>query len=90
MADWLLGRYEPGSVASLSFDKGFMWTQDRELLSLYVPVVVMPQQDKKNAAETAAKAKNYLEHRLNQLKSSPSQIQSPTGFDWIVNVILNA
>ena len=27
---------------SLSFDKGFTRTQDRELLSLYVPTVVMP------------------------------------------------
>jgi hypothetical protein len=31
-----------------------------------------------------------LESRLAQLESSPAQIQSLTGFDWIVNVILNA
>lgn len=31
-----------------------------------------------------------LEQRLAQLESSPAQIQSRTGFDWIVNIILNA
>jgi hypothetical protein len=31
-----------------------------------------------------------LERRLVQLESSPTQIQSLTGFDWIINVRLNA
>ena len=31
-----------------------------------------------------------LERRLYQLESCPAQIQSLTGFDWIVNVRLNA
>jgi hypothetical protein len=52
LADRLLGRYGAGSVASLSFDKGFTRTADRELLSWYVPEVVMPKRGKKNAAET--------------------------------------
>ena len=52
VADRLLGRYGAGSVASLSFDKGFTRAADRELLSLYVPEVVMPKRGKKNAAET--------------------------------------
>lgn len=51
LADRLLGRYGAGSLASLSFDKGFTRDQDRELLSLYVPEVVMPKRGKKNAAE---------------------------------------
>jgi hypothetical protein len=33
---------------------------------------------------------NALEQRLCQLESSPAQIQSLTGFDWIVNIRLNA
>ena len=53
VADRLLGRYGAGSLASLSFDKGFTRAEDRELLSLYVPTVVMPKRGKKNAAETA-------------------------------------
>ena len=52
VADRLLGRYGAGSLASLSFDKGFTRTADRELLGLYVPVVVLPKRGKKNAAET--------------------------------------
>jgi len=52
VASRLLGRYGVGSLASLSFDKGFTRAEDRELLSLYVPVVVMPKRGRKNAAET--------------------------------------
>jgi hypothetical protein len=52
VADRLLGRYGAGGVASLSFDKGFTRAQDRELLSLYIPEVVMPKRGKKNTAET--------------------------------------
>jgi IS5 family transposase len=51
VADRLLGRYGAGQIASLSFDKGFTRAADRELLSLYVPEVVMPKRGKKNAAE---------------------------------------
>ena len=51
VADRLLGRYGAGSLASLSFDKGFTRREDRELLRLYVPTVVMPKRGKKNAAE---------------------------------------
>jgi transposase, IS5 family len=51
VADRLLGRYGAGAIASLSFDKGFTRAQDRELISLYVPEVVMPKRGKKNAAE---------------------------------------
>ncbi len=52
VTDRLLGRYGVGSLASLSFDKGFTRTEDRDLLSLYVPTVVMPKRGRKNAAET--------------------------------------
>ena len=41
-----------GSVASMSFDKGFTRHADRELLSLVIPEVVMPRRGKKNAGET--------------------------------------
>jgi IS5 family transposase len=52
VADRLLGRHGAGSVARVSFDKGFTRAADRELLSLYVPEVVMSKRGKKNAAET--------------------------------------
>jgi hypothetical protein len=52
LADRLLGRYGIGSLASLSFDKGFTDAEDRELLRLYVPMVVMPKRGKKSAADS--------------------------------------
>jgi len=52
VTDRLLHRFGAGSLASLSFDKGFTRAEDRELLSLYVPTVVMPKRGKKNAVET--------------------------------------
>lgn len=51
VADRLLGRYGAGNIASMSFDKGFTRTEDRELLSLYVPTVVMPKRGKKSTVE---------------------------------------
>jgi len=53
VADRLLGRYGFGNIASLSFDKGFTCETDRQLLELYIPLVVMPKRGKKNATETA-------------------------------------
>lgn len=52
VADRLLGRYGEGSVASISFDKGFTREEDRQLLELYIPVVVMPKRGKKNEEQT--------------------------------------
>jgi transposase, IS5 family len=60
VADRLLGRYGAGSVASLSFDKGFTRETDRELLSLYVPEVVMPKRGKKNAVETERESAKWF------------------------------
>jgi transposase, IS5 family len=72
VADRLLGRYGAGSLASLSFDKGFTRTEDRELLSLYVPVVVMPKRGKKNAAETEREG----EKRFAALRQQHSAVES--------------
>ena len=52
VSDRLLGRHGAGSIASISFDKGFTRQADAELLGLYIPQVVMPKRGKKNAAET--------------------------------------
>ena len=72
VTDRLLGRYGVGSLASLSFDKGFTRTEDRELLSLYVPVVVMPKRGKKNAAET----EQEREKQFVALRKQPSAVES--------------
>ena len=76
VADRLLGRYGAGSLASLSFDKGFTRTEDWELLSLYVPVVVMPKRGKKNAAETEREGQKQFVALRKQHSAVESEINS--------------
>jgi hypothetical protein len=51
VADRLLARYGAGNIQSLSFDKGFTREEDRQLLELYIPQVIMPKRGRRNAAE---------------------------------------
>ena len=53
VADRLLRGYGEGSIASLSFDKGFTREEDRQLLELYIPEVIMPKRGQRNAVELA-------------------------------------
>jgi IS5 family transposase len=53
LADRLLGGYGSTAVASLSFDKGFSRAEDRQLLELYIPEVIMPKRGKRNGQEQA-------------------------------------
>ncbi len=76
VADRLLGRYGVGSVASLSFDKGFTRTEDRELLCLYIPDVVMPKRGKKNAAETERESGKRFVALRRQHSAVESEINS--------------
>jgi hypothetical protein len=76
VADRLLGRYGVGSVASLSFDKGFTRAADRELLGLYVPEVVMPKRGKKNAAETERESGKQFVALRKQHSAVESEINS--------------
>src|SRR3990167_8084276 len=43
LADRLLSRYGEGTLKSISFDKGFYKKENKELLSLYIPEVIMPK-----------------------------------------------
>ena len=57
----LLERYGDEAIQSISFDKGFTRQEDRELLKLYIPEVVMPKRGKKNAEETEReKSKRFV------------------------------
>ena len=76
VADRLLGRDGAGSLASLSFDKGFTRTEDRELLSWYVPTVVMPKRGKKNADETARESAPTFVALRRQHSAVESEINS--------------
>jgi IS5 family transposase len=46
LVDRLLKRYGEGSIGSISFDKGFSEQENRELLELYIPNVIMPKRGK--------------------------------------------
>lgn len=72
VADRLLGRYGEGSLASLSFDKGFSRAEDRALLSLYIPEVVMPKRGKKTPAEAARES----EKKFVALRRAHSAVES--------------
>jgi len=76
VADRLLGRYGIGSIASLSFDKGFTRNEDRELLGLYVPQVVMPKRGKKNAVETQRESQKDFVALRHQHSAVESEINS--------------
>lgn len=76
LADRLLGRYGAGSLASLSFDKGFTRAEDRELLSLYVPEVVMPKRGKKNEMETERESAKKFVALRQQHSAVESEINS--------------
>ena len=76
VADRLLARHGAGSLASLSFDKGFTREADRELLSLYVPVVVMPTRGKKNAEQTQRESGRQFVALRHQHSAVESEINS--------------
>lgn len=61
VASRLVGRYGEGQIASMSFDKGFTRKEDRELLELFIPQVIMPKRGRKNAEEAEAEsAKKFV------------------------------
>ena len=72
VADRLLGRYGAGSLASMSFDKGFTRAEDRALLSLYIPEVVMPKRGKKTTEEAARES----EKKFVALRRAHSAVES--------------
>ena len=76
VTDRLLGRYGAGSLASVSFDKGFSNRADRELLSLYVPLVVMSKRGKRTAAETARESEEDFIARRHAHSAVESEINS--------------
>jgi hypothetical protein len=72
VVDRVLGRYGEGVIARVSFDKGFTREIDRQLLELFVPVVVMPKRGKKNAVETERES----DKKFVQLRRAHSAVES--------------
>lgn len=72
VADRLLGRYGDGMIQSLSFDKGFTRAEDRQLLELYIPEVIMPKRGRRNKAEQEREAERtfrWLRNRHHAVES---------------------
>jgi hypothetical protein len=72
LADRLWERYGEGSVLRLSFDKGFTREEDRQLLALDIPAVIMPKRGKRNAREE----ERERARRFVQLRHQPHAIES--------------
>ena len=51
LADRLLNSYGEGNLKSISFDKGFSSQQDRDLLELYIPEVIMPKKGRRSQSD---------------------------------------
>ncbi len=69
LADRLLMKY---IIASWSFDKGFWRKENKELLQLEIPKVIMPKLGKRNKAEDAEEKSHSFKH----LKNKHSAIES--------------
>lgn len=76
VASRLLRRYGDGAIQSISFDKGFTRQEDRELLGLYIPEVVMPKRGKKNAQETEREKSKKFSALRRQHSAVESQINA--------------
>ena len=69
LADRLLGKY---NIASWSFDKGFWRKENKELLQMVIPKVVMPKLGKRNKSEEMEENS----YSFKRLKNKHSAIES--------------
>ena len=72
LVDRLLARYGDDQIQSFSVDKGLSAQQDRELLELYIPEVIMPKKGRRTHAEQARETHKAFRH----LRRKHSAIES--------------
>ena len=73
-----MSRYGEGVIKSISFDKGFYKKENKELLGLYIPVVIMPKKGKKNKAEQeeeSSKTFKKLRHKHSAVESDIKRLE---------------
>jgi hypothetical protein len=75
LAGRLLARYGEGSIATLSFDKGFSHQKDRQLLELYIPQVIMPKRGKRTRSEQERENQKSFRALRNQHQAVESDIR---------------
>ena len=74
LADKLLKCFGENSIAGLSFDKGFWKKEYKELLQLYIRVVIMPKKGKKNQAEQEEESTKEFKKLRNKHSAVESNI----------------
>jgi hypothetical protein len=78
LSDRLLNRFGDDAIESISFDKGFCKRENKELLSLYIPEVIMPKKGKKNQAEQteeSGRAFKKLRHKHSAVESDINRLE---------------
>ena len=78
LADRLLSRFGGDAIESISFDKGFYKGENKELLSLYIPEVIMPKKGRKNQeeqAEESGKTFQKLRHKHSAVESDINRLE---------------
>ena len=76
LADRLLNRYGEGNLKSISFDKGFSSQQDRELLELYIPEVILPKKGRRSQCDLQRESAPLWRKRRNAHSAVESDINS--------------
>ena len=74
LADRLLNSYGEGNLKSISFDKGFSSQEDRELLELYIPEVVMAKKGRRSQADRQRESAPLWRKRKNAHSAVESEI----------------
>ena len=76
LADRLLNSYGKDNLKSISFDKGFSSQENRELLELYIPEVVLPKKGRRSQADRQRESAPPWRKRKNAHSAVESNINS--------------
>jgi len=74
LVDRLFNKLGENSIVSLSSDKGFSKMEDRELLDLFIPKVVMPKKGKLSKKEKERQSQKEWKHLSNKHSAVESNI----------------
>jgi hypothetical protein len=76
LVDRLLARFGNGQIQSWSVDKGFSAQQDRELLELFIPEVIMPKKGRRSQADQARETQKTFRRLRRQHSAIESDIHA--------------
>jgi len=76
LADRLLARFGEETLQSWSVDKGFSAQQDRQLLELFIPEVIMPKKGRRSQADQARETQKTFRRLRRQHSAIESDINA--------------